>query len=154
LATAVSPTNTSEEGALSFAAMKAGTLTAIASVDSSTVYPSTSDAAALGSGTKMWSDLFLASGAVINFNNGDVTETHSANALAWAGASSGYSFDAPVTGTQFKLTSTIFWSAGSGSPEGVVTANIGALYSRTDGGASTTLYVKTSGTGNTGWTAK
>lgn len=46
------------------------------------------------------------------------------------------------------------WYSGSGSPEGVVAAPVGALYSRTDGGASTTLYVKTSGTGNTGWTAK
>ena len=43
---------------------------------------------------------------------------------------------------------------GSGSPEGVVTAPVGAMYRRTDGGASTTLYIKTSGTGNTGWTAK
>lgn len=43
---------------------------------------------------------------------------------------------------------------GSGSPEAVVIANVGSLYLRTDGGASTTLYVKTSGTGNTGWTAK
>lgn len=43
---------------------------------------------------------------------------------------------------------------GTGSPEGVVTAPIGALYIRKDGSTSTTLYVKTSGTGNTGWTAK
>lgn len=43
---------------------------------------------------------------------------------------------------------------GEGSPEGVVTANQGCLYLRTDGAAATTLYVKTSGTGNTGWTAK
>lgn len=43
---------------------------------------------------------------------------------------------------------------GTGSPESVVTAQIGSLFLRTDGGASTTLYVKTSGTGNTGWTAK
>jgi hypothetical protein len=43
---------------------------------------------------------------------------------------------------------------GSGSPEGVVTARIGSLYLNTAGGTSTTLYVKTSGTGNTGWTAK
>lgn len=47
-----------------------------------------------------------------------------------------------------------FWSAGAGSPETVVTAPVGSLYSRTDGGATTTLYVKTSGTGNTGWTPK
>lgn len=43
---------------------------------------------------------------------------------------------------------------GTGSPESVVTANIGSLYLRTDGSTSTTLYVKTSGSSNTGWTAK
>lgn len=43
---------------------------------------------------------------------------------------------------------------GAGSPEGVVTARVGTLYTRSDGGVSTTLYVKTSGSGNTGWTAK
>lgn len=43
---------------------------------------------------------------------------------------------------------------GAGSPEGVITASRGAIYRRTDGGASTTLYVKESGSGNTGWVAK
>ena len=43
---------------------------------------------------------------------------------------------------------------GQGTPEGSVTANIGSVYFRTDGGATTTLYVKTSGTSNTGWTPK
>lgn len=43
---------------------------------------------------------------------------------------------------------------GTGSPESVITAPMGSLYLRTDGGASTTLYVKTSGTAATGWTAK
>ncbi len=45
----------------------------------------TSDAFALGSATKMWSDLFLASGSVINWDNGDVTLTHSANKLGIEG---------------------------------------------------------------------
>lgn len=48
----------------------------------------------------------------------------------------------------------IAWFAGNGTPESVITANVGSLYSRLDGGASTTLYVKESGTGNTGWVAK
>ena len=43
---------------------------------------------------------------------------------------------------------------GNGTPEGVVEAPIGAIYQRLDGGASTTLYVKESGTGKTGWVAK
>jgi len=47
----------------------------------------------------------------------------------------------------------IYIKYGSGSPEGSVTANVGSLYLRTDGGANTTLYVKESGTGNTGWSA-
>ncbi|HLP41574.1 MAG TPA: hypothetical protein VK465_08720 [Fibrobacteria bacterium] len=44
--------------------------------------------------------------------------------------------------------------AGSGSPEGAVTAPIGSLYLRSDGGAGTSMYVKESGTGNTGWVGK
>lgn len=47
----------------------------------------------------------------------------------------------------------VLWSAGTGSPEGVVTAPVGSLFTRTDGGSGSTLYVKESGTGNTGWTA-
>ena len=46
------------------------------------------------------------------------------------------------------------WTAGPGSPEGGVTAVVGSMRTRTDGGANTTLYVKESGTGNTGWVAK
>lgn len=44
--------------------------------------------------------------------------------------------------------------SGTGSPETVVTAPVGSLFLRTDGGANTTLYVKESGVGNTGWIAK
>ena len=58
--------------------------------------PTTSDGQALGTTALQWSDLFLASGGVINFNNGDVTITHSADALAFAGATNGYSFSAAV----------------------------------------------------------
>jgi hypothetical protein len=44
--------------------------------------------------------------------------------------------------------------AGSGSPESAVAAPIGSLFLRTNGGANTTLYVKESSTGSTGWVAK
>jgi hypothetical protein len=43
---------------------------------------------------------------------------------------------------------------GTGSPQSVVTAPVGCIYLRNDGGAGSTLYVKESGTGNTGWVAK
>lgn len=46
------------------------------------------------------------------------------------------------------------WMCGYGSPEGVITSSVGGMYTRTDGGAGTTLYIKESGTGNTGWVAK
>jgi len=42
---------------------------------------SASDGGSLGSGGKMWSDLFLASGGVIDWNNGNATLTHSAGLL-------------------------------------------------------------------------
>lgn len=42
-------------------------------------------------------------------------------------------------------------ASGSGSPEGVVTAEPFNLYVDTAGGAGTVLYVKQSGSGNTGW---
>jgi hypothetical protein len=48
-----------------------------------------------------------------------------------------------------------FIYSGSGSQSGVITASPGAIYLNTAGGASTTLYVKESGTGtNTGWVGK
>lgn len=43
---------------------------------------------------------------------------------------------------------------GLNSPEGVVTASPGSLYLNRAGGAGTSLYVKESGSGNTGWAAK
>jgi hypothetical protein len=51
-------------------------------------------------------------------------------------------------------TGVVIWTSGAGSPESVVTASVGSMYTRTDGGAGTTLYVKETGIGNTGWVAK
>jgi hypothetical protein len=42
---------------------------------------------------------------------------------------------------------------GIGSPEGVVSAGIGSIYMRSDGTTDTSVYVKESGTGATGWVA-
>lgn len=51
-------------------------------------------------------------------------------------------------------TLTVRDFTGYGSPEGVITAGVGSTYRQIDGGASTTFYVKESGTGNTGWQPK
>jgi hypothetical protein len=70
--------------------------------------------------------------------------------------------DLPLPALRELRTLAIFHNAfagrlftGEGSPEGVIAADRGALYLRTDGGTSTTLYVKTANAGlKTGWTAK
>lgn len=54
----------------------------------------------------------------------------------------------------FSVNNACVIRSGSGSPESAVTGNVCDLYLRTDGGASTTMYIKESGTGNTGWVAK
>jgi len=41
--------------------------------------------------------------------------------------------------------------SGTGTPESVITAPVGSMYLRVNGGSGTTLYIKESGTGNTGW---
>jgi hypothetical protein len=71
---------------------------------------------------------------------------------AQVGSSSKFTVDNTGTVSISGTAATI--RAGAGSPEGAVTANVGSMYTRTDGGAGTTLYVKESGTGNTGWVAK
>jgi hypothetical protein len=61
---------------------------------------------------------------------------------------------ASVTSGSFVQTNGPTWTSDGTSPEGIVTAPVGSLFSRTNGGAGTSLYVKEAGTGNTGWVAK
>ena len=67
---------------------------------------------------------------------------------------SGAVFTQTEAGTSLVYNNKTPWIVGAGSPNTVVSAPVGSLYTRTDGGANTTLYVKESGTGNTGWVAK
>ena len=75
---------------------------AVASINGSqfalilTLVPKSSDGAALGTSALQWSDLFLASGAVINFNNSDITLTHAANLLTFAGGNLSMGNDALI----------------------------------------------------------
>ena len=54
-------------------------------ITASNVIPATNDGSALGVSGTAWSDLFLASGSVVDFHAGDVTLTHSSNTLTVAG---------------------------------------------------------------------
>lgn len=109
-------------------------------------------------------------GASLSMNaSGDVfftnTETNRTIAYQTTGTSSGARHQFAVnggstvkavidnTGICAGASGSPAWQSGSGAPEGAVTAVVGSLWSRTDGGASTTLYVKESGAGNTGWKA-
>lgn len=66
-----------------------------------------------------------------------------------------YRFTGAVeTTSAFYLPGGVLIKVGTGTPEAAVVAPIGSLFLNLSGGVSTTLYVKTSGTGNTGWTAK
>lgn len=78
---------TNVDGRLDFSAMVAGTITKLISMSSAGFfYPTTNDGMALGLSGNAFSDIFLASGAVINFNAGNYTITHSAGNLAFSGA--------------------------------------------------------------------
>ncbi len=57
--------------------------------------PATNDGLALGNTSAQFSDLFLASGGVINFGNGEVTLTPAANSLALAGGNFGIGSTSP-----------------------------------------------------------
>jgi len=122
--------------------------------DTLTASSSTAGAVTIGNGTAA-TNVAIGGGKV---NIGDTTAGSSgAGALVLQGgisagntgsAASYFGGAVSVSGTAATFTS------GTGSPESVKTAPVGSLYTRTDGGASTTLYVKESGAGNTGWIAK
>jgi len=57
-------------------------------LNSSTLKPAANDGITLGNSGTGWSDLFLASGAVINFDNSNVTLTHSSGVLRLADSDS------------------------------------------------------------------
>lgn len=62
-------------------------------------------------------------------------------------------FGTSVFSPRYDVATSVGWRSGTGTPEGAITANIGSLFSRTDGTTNTALYRKETGTGNTGWVA-
>lgn len=73
---------------------------------------------------------------------------------AYAGSGRGFALEHAGSRAQMRLNGAL-WLVGTGTPEGAVAAPVGSLFTRTDGGTSTTLYAKETGTTtNTGWVAK
>ena len=99
------------------------------------------------------SNVILGSGCATTLANGSSNTVIGANATIPATGNNSQLHIVAGT-TQLSIASGVIWKSGAGSPEAAVTAPVGSMYTRTDGGASTTLYVKESGTGNTGWVAK
>jgi len=83
------------------------------------VLASANDSGALGASGTAFSDLFLASGGVINWNAGNVTLTHSAGLLTLAGSlnisgSNGLAMNGPNSDTRNTLNLTNNWLYGDG----------------------------------------
>jgi len=91
-------------------------------------------------------------GAIVNCVFGGNAQTGFTTHLATSGS---VTFARSINPAGFAMNAAnLIWLTGANSPEGVVTADVGSLFTRTNGGAGTTLYIKESGTGNPGWVAK
>ena len=104
------------------------------------ITPALKDGSALGSATLQFSDLFLALGAVINFDNGDVTITHAANAVTVAGGTFNATGGGALTGTWSDLGTVTTVDINGGTVDGV-----------TIGGSSAGAITGTTITANTGF---
>jgi hypothetical protein len=103
-------------------------------------------------GGKKWS--LGADGPVLTFRNETDTATRGEMDAAGNLKLNTGNLVVGTAGKGLEFSGGLIWRTGAGTPEGAVTAPVGSLFTRTDGGANTTLYVKESGAGNTGWVAK
>lgn len=101
----ITVTSGAEDGMFRLSVRKAGVLTSVFDFWQSYFAPLIAGVS-LGNTVQMWAGAYLASGGVINFNNGDVTITHASNALTFAGAASGYTFSEGVIAPPFDSTET------------------------------------------------
>lgn len=125
-------------GALVFATYNAGTPSVGMTINESQsviVYerliPDANDGAALGTSSLQFSDLFLAEGGVINFDNGDITLTQSGNTLTLGGGTlilpAGTTTEAPL---KFTTGGSLLTTA----EDGAIEMDDDCFYGTTDAG--------------------
>jgi hypothetical protein len=103
--------------------------------------------------TDAWNLTFNAGAKIITGN--DVAILCSNNGSVYLGYDGTQKFYTRTDGVANRGTGTedVYWLAGNDSPEGVYAASVGSIYSRTNGGTGSSLYIKESGSLNTGWVA-
>lgn len=100
---------------------------------------------------------FLSPGQItLNTANNIIIGGNAATALIPSFKRSGTNIQVKLANdSDFTFIEDLYRRSGSGTPEGVVTAPVGAIYHRSDGGTNTSLYVKESGGAtSSGWVAK
>lgn len=116
------PTAGSVPGNIRFATAPSGSASAVERMlinSAGNLVPAVNDGAALGDTSLKWADLFLASGAVVNFNAGNATITHSAGVLRFndirieLGASSDYALTKSGTSLEIWANTGFTWKTGT-----------------------------------------
>ena len=134
----------SESGQIQVLVMSSGVLTSTFIGSPSTWCPTTNDVPSLGTATQSWSDLFLATGGVINWNNGTFTLTQSSTNLAASGSiQARVPLSSETTGTLTTASANkkVACSGGITIPNSVFTADDFVLF---DAGASSRTFTRSS----------
>lgn len=93
-------------GGISGATSNGTTLTITSARATTDFSPTTNDGATLGTSSNQFSDLYLAEGGVINFDNGDATITQTGDAVYLGGASLGVGTGSTVSANVHSLSTT------------------------------------------------
>lgn len=111
-------------------------------LDGTNLSPGANDGLALGVSGTAFADVFLASGAVINFSAGNITLTHSLNVLTLGGGSLAMSANS-ITGVGTSI---------AGTANTALTISVANQGANTNNGVGITLQADAGGSGTTGGT--